>query len=262
MVSIVGWLDDHKDLAALWRGFSYLGASVWAVYFVGGGEEIKLGVTTVAVVGILGNVMASLSIAWLTNLYNFMDGTDGFAAVQAITVGIPAGVFFWLNDQYGLASLCYVIAAANTGFLFWNWSPAKIFMGDVSSCLIGFMFGILAIIGEITDSVYIYIWLILLAVFIWDATFTLAKRIVTGKKWYAAHRSHAYQRLTQMGISHARLTVSLLLFNVCILWPMAYTVYLREYLAVPVTLLSIIIMFLLWGAVQYNWSLRTEKGLN
>jgi glycosyltransferase WbpL len=256
LVTIIGWLDDHQDISALWRACSYLFAAIWALYFIGHLESINFGKPVIISVGLIISLLIALGIAWLINLYNFMDGTDGIAAIQAISTGAPAGVIFWINSQLGLAIICFVIVAACVGFLFWNWSPAKIFMGDVSSCLIGFMFAVLAIAGEYTNSMPIAVWLILLAVFIWDATFTLIRRILTGEKWYAAHRSHAYQRLTQLGISHSKLALSVLILNVIILWPLAYMAYKWDNATLYLLIVSIILMYILWLGIQVQYRAR------
>lgn len=262
IVTIIGWLDDHSDIPALWRGTSYLIASIWAVYFIGDVEKINMGNPLVINSGLITSGLIVLSVAWLINLYNFMDGTDGIAAIQTICTGSPAGLIFWTNNQSELAIICLVIVAASLGFLVWNWSPAKIFMGDVSSCLIGFMFGVLAISGEHTSSMHTSIWFILLAVFIWDATFTLLKRLLTGEKWYAAHRSHAYQRLNQLGVSHSTLALSVLILNVSILWPLAYAAYRWDNITIYLLLFSIILMFTLWSSIQkcYRTRIQDLKG--
>jgi len=250
MVTIIGWIDDHKDIPALWRGCSYLLASMWALYFLDSVDQITLGEPVIINVGLVVSVICVLGISWLVNLYNFMDGTDGLAAIQAISTGAPAGVIFWVNNQQGLAVICFVISAACLGFLYWNWSPAKIFMGDVSSCLIGFTFGVLAIAGEHTHTMPVSIWLIFLAIFVWDATFTLIRRVLSGEKWYLAHRSHAYQRLTQLGCSHSTLALSVLVLNVTILWPLAYAAYMWDYVMIYLLVFSVILMFILWSGIQ------------
>jgi Fuc2NAc and GlcNAc transferase len=257
----VGWIDDHKDIAAGWRGILYLLASIIALVYIGGLEQIKFGGLFIHL-NLAGSILAVIGLTWLTNLYNFMDGTDAIASVQAITTGSFAGILFFINNQVGLAIICFVIIMSCVGFLTWNWPPAKIFMGDVGSCMIGYTFGVMAIIGEVTNTVYIYIWIILLAVFIWDATFTLVKRIIYGEKWYVAHRTHAYQRLIQLGISHSTLAIYLILLNICVLWPIAYIAYRWVYLSVYMMLLSIIIVLSLWSIIQYIYYKSENQVIN
>jgi Fuc2NAc and GlcNAc transferase len=98
--------------------------------------------------------------------------------------------------------------------LIWNWPPAKIFMGDVGSGLIGYGFGVLALASEREGAVPLALWMILLGVFIVDATATLIRRMLGGERWYQAHRSHAYQRAVQSGYSHRQVTLGVLGLNV------------------------------------------------
>jgi Fuc2NAc and GlcNAc transferase len=167
------------------------------------------------------NVAAILGVAWLTNLYNFMDGTDAIAAVEGISAAAFAAVLFMLGGAPIPALICTVLAAACAGFLPWNWSPAKIFMGDVGSCVIGVTFGVLALAGAQGGQLPFAASFILLALFVTDATLTLLRRVIAGEKWYSPHRSHAYQLLVRSGMSHRRLAVSVLLLNCLLLGPLA-----------------------------------------
>jgi len=245
LVSVIAWLDDHRHIPALWRAMAYAIAAVLSVYCLGGFNHLRLGPYLLSL-GVMGNVLAIVWIVWMTNLYNFMDGTDALAAIQAMCVGLSLGVLFWLGGQYGVAMVCFVILAANCGFLFWNWPPAKIFMGDVGSCALGFYFGVLAVIGEIGGSVPLAIWFILLSIFICDATFTLLMRIGRNEKWYQAHKSHAYQRLVQLGMSHKKLVIVILIVNVSILWPLAWVAYQEQALAFYIACFAGLLMATKW----------------
>jgi Fuc2NAc and GlcNAc transferase len=146
-----------------------------------------------------------LGIVWLTNLYNFMDGIDGIAAVEAITVGL-AGALLLAGREPSLALVALVVAGAAGGFLVWNWPPAKLFMGDVGSGFLGYIFGGLALASENVGALPALLWLVLLGPFFVDTTLTLLRRIARGERWWAAHRTHAYQRAVQAGWSHRRVT--------------------------------------------------------
>lgn len=252
IVSMIGWLDDHKDISITFRIIGYTMASIWSLYWIGGVESITLG-EHVIVLNNVGATLVVLGLVWLTNLYNFMDGTDALAAVQAICTGIMSGILLLCSGQQGLAIFSFVIVTATTGFIFWNWPPAKIFMGDVGSCMIGFSFGLLAMVGENSGSLPMLVWFILLAVFICDATFTLLMRIFKREKWYSAHKSHAYQRYVQMGGSHKRLALSLLLINVMVLWPMAYIAFAWDEFSYYMVVASILLVFVLWGGIQVQY---------
>ena len=126
-------------------------------------------------------------------------------------------------------------------------------MGDVGSCLLGFVFGVMSIIGEKEGTVTIAIWFILLAVFIGDATLTLLMRVTNGEKWYQAHKSHAYQRLAQLGMSHKCLALNLLLMNVIILWPMAYMAFVWGEYSYYIVATSVLLVSVLWCGIQVHY---------
>ena len=249
LIAITGWLDDHHHLAIPWRAASYVLAAVWFVWISGGLPELSLGSGTWTT-GILNLPLVVLALAWLTNLYNFMDGADTLAGLQAVLAGTTGAILFWLQGTESLAALAAVIAAAAAGFLVWNMPPARIFMGDVGSCFLGFIFGCLAVVGERVAQLPALLWILLLGFFIWDATCTLLMRILRRENWYAAHRCHAYQRLIQLGWSHGRVALAFLLYNVLILWPLTLWAYYKPgYLPVSV-IIGTVITVITWGIVQ------------
>jgi Fuc2NAc and GlcNAc transferase len=255
-VTLVGWLDDRYHISVGWRALDYLLASVWAVYWLDSTALVRLDDTLYF--SIFGGAISVLIIAWLTNLYNFMDGTDALAAVQAICTGMMAGMLLNSSGQPGLAVLCLVITTSSAGFVIWNWPPARIFMGDAGSCLLGYSFGVLAIMSAGSDStVSLAVWFILLAVFVCDATLTLLMRMMKGEKFYSAHRDHAYQRIVQMGFSHAAVARGVLCINVVILWPAAYVAYSRAELSFMTVSAITFLMCLLWGGIQLNYYHRS-----
>ena len=245
----IGWLDDHYHLAIPWRAASYLLAASWFAWISGGLPELSLGIWAWKT-GVLNLPLVVLGIAWLTNLYNFMDGTDALAGLQAILAGTAGAILFWLQGTESLAALAAVIAAAAAGFLFWNMPPARIFMGDVGSCFLGFIFGCLAVVGERFAHLPALLWLILLGVFVWDATCTLLMRMLRGEVWYDAHRSHAYQRLLQLGWSHGRVALAFLLYNLLILWPLTLWAWYYSGALLPAVGVSAAVTVLAWGTIQ------------
>ncbi len=249
-VALVGWTDDHYPLSAWIRIAAYLLAAAWAVYALGGVNSIDLGFMRWQPAAPLGSVLAVLFIAWLINLYNFMDGTDGIAAVQAVCAGAAGFAVFLFRGQPGLGMLSLAVAAAAAGFLLWNWPPARIFMGDVGSCFLGYVFGVLALAGEKGGAAPLLLWTIILSVFFWDATFTLARRVFAGEPWYRAHRTHAYQRLAQMGWSHRRIAVMTLVYNVIVLWPLAAAAALWNNGLMWVAGLSALLFAAVWAGVH------------
>jgi len=214
LVAVVGWLDDNFNVAILWRASCYLLAAVWVCYWTFEDNGVTGQFT------IISYIFWCLILAWMTNLYNFMDGSDGLAASQAICTALMGSIL--LAEQTGLSILLLVLSAACTGFLIWNWPPAKVFMGDVGSCVIGFVFGTMALVTWTNGTMSPAIWLILLSVFICDSSLTLVKRLFTGEKWYQAHRKHAYQLLVRTGCSHKQLVYLVLLINCLFLLPLSY----------------------------------------
>lgn len=162
---------------------------------------------------------------WWVNLFNFMDGIDGIAASQAVFM-LAAGAMLaaWFHPAAVDAAewlWMLALAAAALGFLAFNWPPARIFMGDVGSTYLGFMIFALALLSVREGWLTYPVWLVLGAVFITDASVTLARRVLAGERWFEAHRSHAYQRLSRRWGSHRRVTLLVIGINLLWLAPLA-----------------------------------------
>lgn len=167
----------------------------------------------------------TLGLVWATNLYNFMDGINGIAAVQSITVSLTMAFILYQSDTGVDAQvLLAIIGCASAGFLYWNFPAAKIFMGDSGSLFLGFTFGLLAIETSSGSMAIAAAWLIAMAVFLVDASYTLMVRLISGQKFYHPHRSHSYQKLSVSLGSHTKVTLSLLTFNLVWLLPLAVLV--------------------------------------
>ncbi len=212
MIAAVGWIDDHRNLPALVRFAVQFLSAAWAMFWLGGLPALTVGSTQLSL-GIAGIPLGVIGIVWAINLYNFVDGIDGLAAGEAVTTGMIGGLILLAMGHYGLAMVSLLIAAANAGFLPLNWAPAKLFMGDVGSGMLGYLFAVLAIASENAGAVPLLIWVLLLGAFVFDATVTLCRRIAHGERWYHAHHSHAYQRMVQAGRSHAQVSSMILAIN-------------------------------------------------
>ena len=224
MVSVIGFIDDHAHIAARWRLLGHFSAASWLVFWLGGLPLLILFGYSVDP-GWAGNVMAVVALVWLLNLYNFMDGIDGIAGVEALSSTLVAGLLFlFVFDNQDMASLNLLMFAAVIGFLVWNFPPAKIFMGDAGSGFLGLMLGGLALYGTHIELVMLWVWLILLGIFIVDATFTLLRRLLRGEKVYEAHRSHSYQYASRRYGSHLTVTLSVLFINLFWLTPWSVAV--------------------------------------
>lgn len=195
-VVIVSFVDDIWSLPAKVRLAVQGGSAAMALYMLGGIDAIDVGFVTLT--GGWLNVMAFVGILWLTNLYNFLDGIDGYAGSEALYVGV--GAWLLLGSDIGL-----LVAAASLGFLLFNWHRASIFMGDVGSAPLGFIFAVLAL--HDAGSPDFIGWLVLLSLFWFDATVTLWRRWRNGERLYEAHKKHAYQRLHQAGFPHDRIVL-------------------------------------------------------
>lgn len=221
LVAGIGFWDDHGHVPARWRMTAHLCAAVWAVYWLGGLTAPSLHGQAWAL-GWFGNLLAAVFIAWMLNLFNFMDGIDGIAGAEAVFVAAAAALLLLLGAGAGIHALQLgLLASAAAGFVVWNWPPAKIFMGDVGSGFLGFLLGVFAVMTAAAGELSLVVWLILSGVFFVDATLTLLRRMAGGQRWYEAHRSHAYQRAAVVLASHKRVTVGVALMNGLWLMPLA-----------------------------------------
>ncbi len=191
-LAIVSLLDDHSGLPTLVRFGAH---AVAAGIFVGCcAGELPVWLAIVVVVGTI----------WMTNLYNFMDGSDGLAGGMA---AFGFGTYAVLASQHGdliLANASLAIAAAAIGFLVFNFHPAKVFMGDAGSIPLGFLAAAIGVLGW-RDSLWPpWVPIVAFGPFAIDASVTLLKRLVRREKVWQAHRTHYYQRLVQCGWGHRR----------------------------------------------------------
>lgn len=143
-------------------------------------------------------------IVWMTNLYNFMDGSDGLAGGMACFGFGTLAAAAALSGDAAVAAFCLAIVAANLAFLRVNWHPARIFMGDGGSVPLGFAAAALGLIGFARDLWPLWLPVLAFSTFIVDATVTLVRRGLRGEKVWQAHRTHYYQRMVRMGLGHAR----------------------------------------------------------
>jgi len=225
IVAIAGWWDDRHGVSPRLRMVVHLVAALVGLWLIGGFTSIGVGSVRLEL-GLAGDLLALAGIVWAINLFNFMDGIDGIAGVEAVTVGVGGALLLALQGQAGPAVIPLLIAAASIGFLVWNWAPARIFMGDVGSGFLGYCFAILAVWSDQRGGPSVFSWAALAMVFILDATVTLIRRFRRRERLTEAHRSHAYQRLAQAGWSHRRVTgtvlaLNLLLVAVALLPPLA-----------------------------------------
>lgn len=221
LVAAIGFIDDHGHVATKWRFLIQLVAATLAILGLGGLPEIAFG-SSVVDLGIAGDFLAVIVIVWFVNLFNFMDGIDGIAAVEVICIAAGA-LLISANLQSSYAgTLLMILASSALGFLVLNWPPAKIFMGDVGSGFVGFVLAAIAIHAGNMVFLPIWTWLILASVFLVDSTVTLLTRMMNGDEWYSAHNSHAYQIAARRLNSHRSVTLAVLAINILWLIPLAW----------------------------------------
>jgi Fuc2NAc and GlcNAc transferase len=249
LVAIIGVTDDLGHVAAKWRLMVHF-LSAGAVIFMIGGITSFTFAELESNSYWVGTMFSIFFIVWTVNLYNFMDGIDGIAGIESVTVCGSAAALYLLTDEPGMAWLVAVVGSATFGFLLWNWAPAKIFLGDVGSGFLGLVFGALAIASHNLSDVNFIAWLILLGVFIADATITLVRRIIQRKRIYEAHRSHAYQIAAIKHESHAMVSLFVACINLFWLFPIALFVVNKS--IPPLVGLLIAYSPLLWLTMRYR----------
>jgi Fuc2NAc and GlcNAc transferase len=225
IVAIAGHLDDRQKIsgATIRLVFHAIGAIVLVVA-IGFPSQISVFDRTINT-GIIGSLLGVVYLVWLLNLFNFMDGTDGIAASEAIFVCAAGAILnFHVLSNINFSAAAIVLAASTFGFLLYNWSPAKIFMGDVGSGYLGIAIGGLSLMAAKQQHELLWVWIILLAVFVSDATITLIRRLARKQKPHVAHRNHAYQHLAIRFNSHAKVSLIVLAINVVWLLPIAFFV--------------------------------------
>lgn len=225
LIAMLGFMDDHGHIAARWRLLGHFIAAAWLLAWLGGLPALTLFGESVDM-GWMGSLLAAVYLVWLLNLYNFMDGIDGIASVEAITVCLGACLLYWVGGFDSYVALPLLLAAAVVGFLCWNFPPARIFMGDAGSGFLGVVLGGLSLQAAWVSPKLFWCWLILLGVFIVDATYTLIRRLMRGDKVYEAHRSHAYQFASRHYGMHLPVTLAVAALNLLWLLPLAMCVLL------------------------------------
>jgi len=190
-----------------------------------------------------------LALVWMINLYNFMDGIDGMAASGTVFICVVIGALLLLiQNDFATGLIVAILGISCLSFLLHNWPPAKVFMGDAGSLFLGYIFGVLIIKTIIDGNISIWTWLIVFGYFVSDTTTTLIVRIFRVKKWYGAHRSHAYQNLARIWDNHLKVVSLVMLYHLVWLLPLAIgSVLFRQYQEAACILAIIPVIF---------WTLR------
>jgi Fuc2NAc and GlcNAc transferase len=225
-VALIGFLDDHGHIAVGWRLLAHFVAAAWALFWLGGLPAPMDELSSPLFVWLL-RTAALVYMVWLLNLYNFMDGIDGLAGIEALTVCSSGALLYFLvvpgSEYWVLPALLF---AAVAGFLWWNYPSARIFLGDDGSGFLGITFAVFSVQAAWVSSDLFWAWNILLGTFFVDATVTLVRRALRGKKLHQAHRSHAYQHAARELGSHKY--VSLAIGTINLVWLLPISVFVAE----------------------------------
>ena len=222
LVALIGFVDDHRHVPAYLRLLTHFLGAAWALYWLGGVSPIT-GFAWVPAWAFTG--LAAVWVVWLVNLYNFMDGIDGIASIEAITVCFGAALLYLIvlpaSDLWMGPALLLASAA---GFLYWNYPPARIFMGDAGSGFLGFVLAVFSVQATWLAAEVFWAWIILLGAFVADSSITLVRRMLRGQKLHEAHRSHAYQYASRKHRTHERVSLAVGAINLVWLLPLALLV--------------------------------------
>jgi UDP-N-acetylmuramyl pentapeptide phosphotransferase/UDP-N-acetylglucosamine-1-phosphate transferase len=211
-LAAVSWIDDLRGLSPGLRLLAQFAAVATGILVLPQGDLFQ---------GWLPHGLDRIAIAliwvWFLNLFNFMDGIDGLAASEAVSIGVGLVlvVSFGVARDLGLSAPGAAIAAAALGFLVWNWTPARIFMGDVGSVPLGYVLGYLLL--RMAMDGWWKAALILPLYFLTDATLTLLRRLSRGEKIWQAHREHFYQRAVQNGLGHDAVVMRVIVANAALI---------------------------------------------
>lgn len=251
LVALIGFLDDHGHVPARWRLLVHFLAATWGLYWLGGMPVLAIGETSI-VLGWLGGVLGAFYLVWLLNLYNFMDGIDGIAGVEAVTSCLSAVLICAVMGSWQAALMPALLAMAALGFLAWNFPPAKIFMGDAGSGFLGLMLGMLSLHMAWVEPQLFVSWLVLLGVFLVDASVTLVRRLLRGEKLYQAHRSHAYQYASRKYGHHLPVTLAVAAINLFWLAPLAIwaALYGDDWLVLALAYVPLVLLVVKYRAGQ------------
>ena len=207
MVLMISIADDLRNLSVIWRLAVHAAAATLLLVCGFSLEFLALPGWRWEMPALVGGMFSFLMVLWLINLYNFMDGIDGLAGGMGVIGFATLGALGVQAGDWGFASICATVAAVCGGFLFCNFPPARIFMGDAGASVLGLLAAALSLKAQRDGLFPVWLSLLVFSPFIIDATVTLIRRALTGAAIWKAHRSHFYQRLVGIGWSHRRTTL-------------------------------------------------------
>ena len=234
LLAVISLIDDLISLKPVVRLTAQMITALMAFFFIKGINPVSISGVEINSLIIL-YPLVIIGIVWFINLYNFLDGIDGYASLEAIT--IAALMFIFTGSSINI-----ILIACILGFLFWNWPKAKIFMGDIGSTQLGFILIVLGIYFHNKSELSIINWIMLSSLFWFDATLTLFRRWRNKEKLSIAHKKHAYQRAVQSGLSHQ----NTILLSIGINFVIAILVFISrkyEFLLIPAFLFNLLFLY-------------------
>jgi UDP-N-acetylmuramyl pentapeptide phosphotransferase/UDP-N-acetylglucosamine-1-phosphate transferase len=257
VVALVGWLDDLHNLPTRLRLIVQAVSSIIIIIAIGYIKTVAVPIIGDIRLYSIGIPVTLIWIVGLINAYNFMDGIDGIAGGQAVVAGLGWMILGLMSGQYFVSLLGVLLWASSLGFLFHNWPPARIFMGDVGSAFIGFTFAVLPVLSSSKNPRFMVAGMLVLWPFIFDTTFTLVRRLINKENIFVAHRSHIYQRLVIAGYSHR--FVTLVYMGLAL---MGTVIALLWYKRAPFVNVAVIVLPILLFAGLWRFTVRAESRAN
>ena len=249
LMLVIGFIDDIYSLSSIMRLIIQLIFVILVFSLFGTQKSFQNNIDYFIVFPTI--IVGSI---WIINTFNFIDGADGLVSTNSAIFSFVGGIYLLLTNDLALASSLFILSAVNIGFLFFNWSPAKIFMGDSGSLFLGSIF-VTFIIGSYAQGSNMYwIWLTLLSIFYVETTVTLFVRIWRKENVFSVHHSlHAYQQMIINSGIHSRPALMSIMINLLWTIPMSFLSFTYpEYgaLIVLVTSLPLSLVFYFYGPYQ------------
>jgi Fuc2NAc and GlcNAc transferase len=240
--ALFGFFDDIYNIRASRKLIMQIIFSVWAVYWINKysilpSENFLFFITMPVTI---------IFLVWTINAYNFIDGIDGMAISGAFYICASLTLIMLLTDgKSDLAIIFFLLMASVSAFIFFNWPPASILMGDSGSIFLGYLFGTFIIITFIQNEISLWTWVVIFSYFFADTTVTLLARLILVKKWYGAHRSHAYQNLARIMNSHLKVTFGVVVYHIIWSLPLALWTIFQPEMAPLAAIVSVFPAFIL-----------------
>jgi UDP-N-acetylmuramyl pentapeptide phosphotransferase/UDP-N-acetylglucosamine-1-phosphate transferase len=216
LLALIGFLDDLYSLTAKLRLLVQCIVAFLVIFYMQPAylDFILFSVSNQYVIV----AFLFFTVIWAINHFNFMDGLDGFCASQALFLLAAYTMFLNVHSAFLYQYYCMSLIICLLGFLWFNFPPAKLFMGDVGSATLGFISIAIAVIGQEQYDIPIAYWFMLNSLFLLDATVTLVRRMINKEEWFAGHKKHAYQRLKQSGVDSYKILLGQTMINVTFLF--------------------------------------------